>query len=160
MPVSTLNVLTSLSWALEDGRMICRLEAVRYTRLEARAKIPTFELTNDANSPSLDRMSVFHRRVLLLSLIIGSFIGLEVVGYCGSQQIYLKCLQDFERYAEKNWHLAAYSRLPSFIGRWGQDNPDSVLNELEAAPLSPPVRTASHHQANKCRFLDQLADGM
>ena len=58
------------------------------------------------------------------------------------------------------WHLAAYSRLPSFIGRWGQDNPDSVLNELEAAPLSPPVRTASHRQANQCRFFDRLADGM
>src|SRR5262249_39151457 len=40
-------------------------------------------------------------------------------GYCGSQQIYLECLQDFERYAETNWHLATYSNAPVDAGYFG-----------------------------------------
>ena len=39
--------------------------------------------------------------------------------HTGSQQTYLICLLDFERYAELNWHTAAYSNAPADSGYFG-----------------------------------------
>ena len=39
--------------------------------------------------------------------------------HAGSQKTYLNCLFDFERYAELNWHAAAYSNAPADGGYFG-----------------------------------------
>ena len=58
-------------------------------------------------------MPVFLRVIFLLSLIRAGSLPFELIGYCGSQEIYLECLQDFDRYAGANWHLATYSNAPA-----------------------------------------------
>ncbi len=42
----------------------------------------------------------------------------------GSQQTYLECLLDFERYADANWHVATYSNAPADAGYFGDGASD------------------------------------
>jgi hypothetical protein len=49
-------------------------------------------------------------------------IGLVLTGtsaHADSQQIYLRCLTNFEAYAETIWHTASYSKAPADAGYWG-----------------------------------------
>jgi hypothetical protein len=108
-------------------------------------------------------MSVIYRRVLLLNLIIGCAIGIEVAGYCGSQQLYLECLQDFERYAERNWHLAVYSNAPADACYFGDGSGEgnggvraSCGTALAYAVLANAFPTAANHSARVAKVRQTL----
>lgn len=63
----------------------------------------------------------------VLSLLISGMLCAELAGApanVGSQQTYLECLLDFERYADANWHPAIYSNAPADAGYFGDGASD------------------------------------
>lgn len=112
----------------------------------------------------MNRCSVSRGGVLTLLLLAALCAGLaRTPGYASSQQTYLDCLVDFERYAETNWHTATHPNAPPDSGYFGDGGGEgdggiraSCGTALAYAVLAQAFPTATNRTARLAKVRQAL----